>query len=150
MKPIFRKSGRPLLLGLLLFSALAFAQTPNEPIVNFKLPLFNDKGYRTGYLRGEQGIYVNTSEIRILGMELNQYTGDERDAVIGKLESPEALFEIDSARQNAASGPGRIRVENASFNLTGEDWNWRERNNQVVINRNVKIVLFDSIGNVIK
>ncbi len=150
MNAKIRQPRRPLLLGALLAAALAFAQTPNEPVVNFKLPLFNEAGYRTGYLRGEQGIYVNASQIRILGMELSQYTGDERDAVIGKMESPEALFEFDDARQNTASGPGSIKIQNASFILTGEDWNWRERNNQVVINRNVKIVLFDNIGNVIK
>ncbi len=146
-----RNARRGLVSALLLFGAWALGQSPiSEPITNFKLPLFNDQGYRTGYLRGEQGIYVNASEIRIVGMELNQYTGDERDAVIGTMESPEALFRFDKSRKSTASGPGAIKLQNDSFVLTGEDWIWQERINQIVINRNVKIVIKDSIGNVIK
>ncbi len=137
-------------LGLVFLGVIAWAQTPNAPITNFKLPLFNDEGYRTGYLRGDQGIYVNESEIRIIGMELNQYSGDERDAVIGTMESPEALFRLDQNKKRSAAGPGAIRLENDSFVLTGEDWIWQEKGNQLVINKNVKIVIFDEIGNVIK
>ena len=120
------------------------------PITNFKLPLFNDDGYRTGYLKGEQGIYLNTSEIRILGMELSQYSGDENDAVIGSMESPEALFRFDKNGRSAALGPGSIKIENDTFLLTGEDWNWHEQNNRIVINKNVKVVIFDQIGSLIK
>ncbi len=146
-----RKSGNRLwLAALLLIGSIVLAQTPNAPIVNFKLPLFNDQGYRTGYLRGEQGIYVNASEIRILGMELSQYTGDERDMVIGTMESPEALFRFDKNKKSIASGPGTIKLENDTFRLTGEDWIWQENKNQLVINKNAKIVLFDQIGNLIK
>ncbi len=130
--------------------AIAFAQTPNAPITNFKLPLFNDDGYRTGYLRGEQGIYVSDSEIRIIGMVLNQYSGDERDAVTGTMESPEAVFRLDASKKSIASGPGSIKLENDAMVLTGEDWIWQEKGNRLVINKNVKIVIFDEIGNVIK
>lgn len=150
MKPIRTFSNRWAVLGLLLLGALALAQTPNAPITNFKLPLFNDEGYRTGYLRGEQGIYVSESEIRIIGMELNQYSGDERDAVIGTMESPEALFRLDQNKRRSAAGPGSIKLENDSFVLTGEDWIWQENGNRLVINKNVKIVIFDAIGNVIR
>ncbi len=150
MKALRSKSNRCLALGLILFGVIAFAQTPNAPITNFKLPLFNDEGYRTGYLRGEQGIYVSDTEIRILGMELNQYSGDERDAVIGTMESPEALFRLDQNKKRSAAGPGSIKLENDSFVLTGEDWIWQENGNQLVINKKVKIVIFDAIGNVIK
>ena len=76
MKTFRTKSNRWAALGLIFLGALGFAQTLDEPITNFKLPLFNDDGYRTGYLRGEQAIILNEVEIRILGMELNQYTGD--------------------------------------------------------------------------
>lgn len=138
------------LVSLLAWGCFALAQTPNAPITNFKLPLFNDDGYRTGYLRGEQGIYLNTSEIRILGMELSQYSGDENDAVIGSMESPEALFHYDENGRSAASGPGSIKIENDTFVLTGEDWIWQEQNNRIVINKNVKVIIFDQIGSLIK
>ena len=151
MKTLPRLRNRPLFAILAIAgSALLLAQTPNAPITNFKLPLFNDEGYRTGYLRGNQGIYINSSEIRILGMVLNQYSGDERDIVTGTMESPEALFRFDKNRKSTASGPGAISLENNTFRLTGDDWIWQERNNQLVINKNVKIVIFDEIGNVIK
>ena len=150
MKTFRTKSNRWAALGLIFLGVLGFAQTLDEPITNFKLPLFNDDGYRTGYLRGEQAIILNEVEIRILGMELNQYTGDERDAVIGLMESPEALFRMDQNKKRSAAGPGSIKLENDSFVLTGDDWIWQENGNQLVINKNVKIVIFSAIGNVIK
>lgn len=150
MKAFRKKSNRWIALGIFFFGVFAFAQTLDEPITNFKLPLFNDEGYRTGYLRGEQATILNEVEIRILGMELNQYSGDERDAVIGTMESPEALFRLDQNDRRSAAGPGSIKLENDSFVLTGDDWIWQEKGNQLVINKNVKIVIFDAIGNVIK
>jgi hypothetical protein len=141
---------RPPLIALLLFGAIAIAQTQDAPIINFKLPLFNDDGYRTGYLRGAQGIYSNNSDIRITDMELSQYSGDAQDAVIGSMESPEALFRYDKTGRSHASGPGSIMIENDTFRLTGEDWIWQEENNRVVINRKVKIIIFDEIGSIIK
>lgn len=150
MKVYITKSKCWITAGLILLSAFAFAQTFNEPITNFKLPLFNDEGYRTGYLRGEQAVLLNDTEIRIDGMELNQYSGDERDAVTGIMESPEALFRRGKNRNSTASGPGFIKLENDTFLLTGEDWIWQEKGNRLVINKNVKIVIFDAIGNVIK
>lgn len=139
------------LASLLVWGCFALAQL-DAPITNFKLPLFNDDGYRTGYLRGEQGIYLDasTSELRILGMELSQYSGDENDAVIGSMESPEALFHYDKNGRSSASGPGSIKIENDTFVLTGEDWIWQEQNNRIVINKNVKVVIFDQIGSLIK
>lgn len=148
-KPKLGFTRKGLLLGVLL-SVFVMGQTPNAPIVNFKLPLFNDAGYRTGYLRGGQGIYQNEVDIRILEMELNQYSGDERDEVIGLIESPEALFRYDKSGRSSASGPGSILIENDMFELTGEDWNWQEQNNQVAINRNVRIVIAAEIGDLIK
>jgi len=53
-------------------------------------------------------------------------------------------------RKSTASGPGDISLENDNFRLTVEDWIWQERNNQLIINKKVKIVIFDEIGNVIK
>lgn len=83
-------------------------------------------------------------------MELSQYSGDAKDAVIGSMESPEALFRFDKTGRSAASGPGSIKIENDLFRLTGEDWVWQEQNNQVVINQNVKVVIFGQIGDLIK
>ena len=141
---------RQSLIALLLFGAIAIAQTPIGPIVNFKLPLFNDDGYRTGYLRGAEGVYANESDIRITDMELSQYSGDAQDAVIGAMESPEALFRYDKTGRSHASGAGSIMIENDTFRLTGEDWIWQEENNRVVINQNVRIIIFDQIGTIIK
>lgn len=151
MNTVFGHSiGQRGFLLCILLSVFAYAQTPNAPITKFKLPLFNDDGYRTGYLRGEQGIYLNEAEIRIIDMELNQYSGDERDIVTGSIDSPEALFRFDKDGRSSASGPGSIRIENDMFQLTGEDWIWQEQNNQVVINQHVRIVIASEIGDLIK
>ena len=69
MKSPLLMNRRLILAFLLLGGALMFAQTPNAPITNFKLPLFNDAGYRTGYLRGDQGIYINSSQVSYLQLD---------------------------------------------------------------------------------
>jgi len=119
----------------------------NAPTKDFKLPLFNESGYRHWYMKGAEALYVNESEVRIQGLELQQYSGDDRDIEIGSLISPQATFYID---QRTASGPGSIAVESETFRITGEDWIWQSDQNRIVINRKVKVVLFDGIGDLIK
>ena len=119
----------------------------NAPTTDFKLPLFNAEGYRHWYMKGAEALYVNESEIRIQGLELQQYSGDDRDVEIGSLRSPQATFYVN---QRTASGPGSIEVQSETFRISGEDWIWQSDENRIIINRNVKVFLFDTVGNLIK
>jgi len=135
-------------LLVVLGAATVFGQLMvNAPTTNFKLPLFNDQGYRHWYMKGEEALYVNESEVRINGLELEQYSGDEDDAQIGLLKSPQAIFYLD---KQTATGPGAIEVETETFHIEGRDWIWQAEDNRIIINQDVKVVIFDSIGNIIR
>ncbi len=139
-------------LSILLFSVaglatLVFGQALNAPVENFKLPLFNEQGFRAWYLRGEQGIYTAEKEVRILGMELQQYSGNEADQVIALMTSPEANMRLNPL---VASGPGSINIESELFKAEGEDWIWQGSEKRLIINKNVKVVINAEIGDIIR
>lgn len=135
-------------LLLLLSTAFAFGQMrPGTPVHDFKLPLFNEEGYRTWYLRGEKGVYVSETQIRIEGMTVSQYSGDEEDRRIAVLTSPEAIFHFDST---TAYGPGELRIKSDTFDVVGHDWIWIGEKKEITLNRDVNVVLFEGIGDILK
>jgi len=120
---------------------------PAGPIIDFATPIYNVEGYRTYYIKGEQGIYHSRNLIRIIGLEIRQYSGDETDTIVSTAKSPEAIFQRDS---NTASGPSSLPIENEAFTVYGEDWTWRTKDNQITFNDNVKVVIFDQIGDILR
>ena len=126
----------------------AFAQMkPGTPVFNFKLPLFNEQGYRIWYLRGDKGIYVSETQIKIEGMTVSQYSGNEADERIAVLTSPEAIFHFDST---TAYGPSELRIVSDEFDVSGQDWIWIGEKKEITLNRDVKVVLFEGIGDILK
>lgn len=149
MKRFIKPPRARALIPFLALAALAFGQLePNAPITNFKLPLFNESGYRSWYLKGNEGLYVaGGKEVQIKDMVLQEYSGDARDEVIGQITSPSARFQI---KPRIASGPGSIHVDNNLFSLDGEDWIWQGQQNALTINRRVKVVIQGEIGDLIQ
>ncbi|MDQ8203880.1 hypothetical protein [Pelagicoccus sp. SDUM812003] len=134
--------------AIALLAVYAFAQMkPGTPVNNFKVPLFNEDGYRTWYLRGETGVYVSETQIRIENMRVSQYSGDEQDRRIAVLTSPEAIFHFDST---TAYGPGELRIATDAFEVSGTDWIWKGQNREITLNQNVKVSLYEGIGDILK
>lgn len=144
------KATRNALLALAsaLMAALALGQMrPGTPVVRFKLPLFNELGFRSWYLRGEKGIYDNENQIRIEDMTISQYSADGKDLLVSRMKSPEATFLLNDSR---AYGPGRLEVESAAFKVTGQDWNWDGKLKEINIKKDVHVVINGEIGNILK
>lgn len=135
-------------LALALGCVYAYGQMrEGTEVFDFQLPLFNEEGYRVWQLRGDKGVYASETQIRIEGMTVNQYTGDEADRRIAELTSPEAIFHFDST---TAYGPGELRVGTNAFEVSGQDWIWLGEEKQITFNRDVRVVLYEGIGDILK
>ncbi len=143
----------PTLTKLALFvlvAATLHAQGPvreGMAVIQFNMPLFNETGHRSWELNGAKGIYESQTQIRIEGMRVYQFTGDDANRRIAILTSPEAIFHFDST---TAYGPGELRVKTREFEVSGDDWIWSGNRKEIVLNRNVKVVLFEGVGDILK
>ncbi|MFP4259945.1 MAG: LptA/OstA family protein [Opitutales bacterium] len=106
---------------LALCGALGAQMTPNAPVQNFKLPRFGDGGFTQWVLQGERGIYDSEEQVRVDGMVLRIYSGDERMAQELSLDSPQATIRLE---ENRAFSEGPIRIDGAHFEISGTGWEW--------------------------
>ena len=134
----------------LFFVSIGFAQNQvrlEEPIEDFRVPKFNDLGFREWHLRATQGTYQNTNEVLIEGMQVRQFKGDGSGEVIARFETPKATYIIDS---QLIVGAGEILAKSQEFQLTGSDWIWQAEANRLTINKNAKVLIFSEIGDILK
>ncbi|MEM9157487.1 MAG: LptA/OstA family protein [Verrucomicrobiota bacterium] len=137
-----------LVTSALLLSQAAFPQGDSLQLSgafeNFAAPAYNEEGYRIWYLKGAKGHYISNDEVLVEDLQIRQHSGDATDQVISTAFSPRATFRREQA---LAHGPSSLTLENESFKLYGEDWVWAARDQRITLNQNVKITLFDSLGN---
>lgn len=146
MLSVFKK--RLLALTSLAITFAAFGQLrPDTSIINFRMPLFDEVGYRVWQLQGEKAVYKSETQITIEGMEVSQFIGDDENREIARLTSPEAVFHYDST---SAYGPGELKLETENFEVEGSDWIWLGDKKQITFNRDVKVVLYGEIGDILK
>lgn len=119
---------------------------PDAPVINFKLPMFNNDGYRTWFLTGEQGIYVSQDEVDVLGMKITIFSGDPHDLLEATIESPKAIMFI---KQNRANSDDSIEVQGPSYHLTGKVWTWDGNLKKMSINKDVKVTFDQSLKGLI-
>lgn len=133
----------PKSLLLLLLSAIgawsATTQiTPNQPIINFRLPDFTPEGNRSWLVRGSEAQYVNQSQIDIKGLNLSIFTGLPDGRVETLILSPTAQVRPGDM---LVRGNDTIRVINDRFEATGSDWSYTHGDKRVSIGKNVHVVL---------
>lgn len=120
-----------LFLGLLCLSESLLGQmTPNAPIQDFRFPRFGDNGYTQWVLQGEQGLYDSEAQIRVEGMALRVYSGDERMALELSLDSPQATLRL---QENRAFSKDAIEIVGANFKIIGVGWEWSGETKEIVV-----------------
>ena len=118
--------------------------TPDAPVRNFKLPKFGEDGFTRWVLEGERGIREGEGErIRVEGMALRVYSGDERMAMEMELRSPEAVIETGESR---AHSEAPIRIEGAHFEIAGEGWSWSGDSRAVEVRDAVEVSFTEPMG----
>lgn len=135
-------------LFLLIINNTTVADTkcfiPDAPILNFRLPMFNQEGYQTWHIHGDQGIYVSEDEVEIIGMELTIYSGDQNNLLEATIESPKAtIFPLE----NKAKSCNEIKVVGNNYKLFGKNWFWDGKIKKIIINQNVQVTFTQPLTN---
>lgn len=134
-----------LLLGLAI---AAHAQmTPDAPIKNFKLPMFDNAGMKTWDLRGEEARYHSQDRVDLFRMNLKIFESDGSGAVRIEIRSPHATV---LANQHVVSGEDSIHVLNEDFEISGKDYTWRGREMSVTIRNDVRVVFKAPLQDILK
>ena len=108
---------KDIVLTALAVGALVFAGAnpppvlPTAPIVDFRLPVFNEQGFRVWELRGSEAIYDHAAQrAEIKGLRLRVFSGDDRELLENTVESPLAIVKV---AERSITGPGMIHLVGA-------------------------------------
>lgn len=126
-----------LLLGAIA-GAVSAQMTPTAPVKNFRFPRFGDNGYTQWVLQGAKGMYDSEEQIRVEGMALRVYSGDERMAMELTMDSPEATLRL---KENRAFSDAAIEIIGANFKISGTGWEWSGETKEIVV-KNDTVVEF--------
>ncbi|NCG09418.1 MAG: hypothetical protein GWO81_07655 [Verrucomicrobia bacterium] len=118
------------------------AIAPSAPVKDFRFPNFGPNGYTQWVLRGAKGIYDGPEQIRVEGMRLRVYTGDERMAVELSMDSPMAALRL---QENRAESEESIRIAGANFEITGMGWTWNGDDKDIVVSNDARVEFTQAI-----
>ncbi len=141
IKGIFLLLTTVMILGL-------FAQIiPDAPVIDFKLPMFGENGYKIWDLQGDEGRYINAGRIDVINLKLRVYSGDESLALDTTIESPKAIMLI---RRNRALSNASIRMLGSNYEIMGSDWIWEGSNRTLKVKKNVRVNFQDRLTDILK
>lgn len=103
---------------------------PNAPIKDFRLPRFGENGYTQWVLQGARGMYDSEEQVRVEGMAMRVYTGDERMALELSMDSPEGTLRL---QENRAYSESKIQIVGANFTISGVGWEWSGETKEIVV-----------------
>ena len=130
-----------------LHSRLVAEMTPNAPVENFRLPMFNEEGYRSWELQGTKGIYVDGTHVDVIEMNMRVFSGDEANEVQTEITSPDATVLL---AENKAIGRNTILISSNDYTITGQNWTWDGDNDSFTIEGDVVVTFFEGIGDILK
>ncbi len=120
---------------------------PDAPVLDFKLPMFGQNGYKTWELRGREGRYISEEQIDVLGMNLRLFSGDANLKVHTTIESPAATMLVNESR---AEGKSEIKITGNQFQIEGENWRWEGDTRTVTVDKNVKVAFEQQLAGILK
>lgn len=136
-----------LLLTTVMILGLFAQIIPDAPVIDFKLPMFGENGYKIWELQGDEGRYVNAGRIDVINLKLRVYSGDESLALDTTIESPKAIMLV---RRNRALSNDSIRMLGANYEIMGTDWIWEGSNRTLSVKKNVRVNFNDTLTDILK
>ncbi|MGH8019923.1 MAG: hypothetical protein ACREIA_16915 [Opitutaceae bacterium] len=121
--------------------------TSKEPIINFRLPMFNEDGYKSWEVRGSEGRYLEENRIEITELDLQVFSGDEAGEVETTITSPLAIVH---PKDRTVAGPGAIHAKGVGFELFGDNWLYEHDAKTVTVNDSVVLTLDGVVGDILK
>jgi hypothetical protein len=138
-------------LLLLLPAAWAYAQVGgNAPVKKFRLPAYNDEGYRTTLLQGDEALMVSQSQIDVKEMQFSMFAGDENNTLDSTLLAPVATLRIQEKNKYLVEGAGPVRLLRADVDASGEDWIYRHPEKRLSIRKNVHVIFRSELKDILK
>jgi hypothetical protein len=132
------------IFALLVCAGVAYAQmTPQEPIQNFRLPMFGENGYRTWEMKGDEGRYISPEKIEVSQMKLDVFSGEADSSIENKIKSPLATLFVN---KNIAIGDSPIQILSQNYRVDGERWFWDGKLKRVVISRNARVIFNEGLS----
>ena len=114
-----------LLLGLTSAAFALAADGPQirapAPVRNFSLPFFNDEGFRTMLIRGNEARLTDPRKPQLVDVTVSLFSGDAANKVETVLLSTEAVVDT-TTKQVIGAGP--MRLVQDDFEVTGERWRY--------------------------
>lgn len=117
------------------------------PVKQFSLPFFNEEGYRTMLVRGNEAHLTNPRHPQFIDMTLSLFVGDESNRVETIILSTAATVDVEA---RLIEGTGPVRLIRDDIEVTGESWQYNEPEQTLVIRRNAHIVFRAELGSVLK
>jgi hypothetical protein len=140
------------LARLLSFVALALGlqaqMVPERPVEDFSLHGFDENtGWLLWRLSGREAHYLSAEHIRVRGMILTNYHGEESQSNPVTIASPLADLFPQSGR---AEGDSPLRVLGPGYSIEGEQWAWDAQNRKLEIRRRPVVTFEQSMTNLLR
>ena len=140
--------------GFLVVSSLIFMVAvlrgqivPDAPVIDFKLPMFGENGYKIWELQGEEGRFVNPERIDVAGMTLKVFSGQADLKLETTIESPIASMYIEESR---ATGESALKITGPNYLVEGADWIWYGTTRTVYVKRAVRVIFDQKLIDILK
>jgi len=113
--------------------------TSDAPIINFKLTVLNDQGFRSSLLRGSEARYVNDNQIDLVGMQYSTFLENEAGELDATLLAPTATVFIND-KKIKVQGDETVRLLRKDLDVTGEKWTYDRAQRKILIEKNVRVI----------
>ena len=131
-------------------TSAADSTVTNAPVKKFRLPQFNEQGFRTGLLEGDEARLVNQTRIDITEMHFTVFAGDESNTVDTTLLAPTATILIPDPQHIVVEGKGAVRVVRGDLDASGEDWTYLHEEKKVSKRKNVHVDFRSELTDLLK
>ena len=120
---------------------------PDAPIVDFRLLMFGDNGYKIWEIHGEEGHYISDQRIDVLGLTIRLFNGTEDLRVETIIESPLASMFVE---EKEAAGDSELRITGGYFSIEGKNWTWRGRTRTIEVREAVEVIFHEKLTDILK
>lgn len=122
----------------------------NAPVKKFRLPSFNDQGFRTSLLEGDEAQVISPSQIDMKEMHMTLFSGDENNAVDTTLLASTATVRLLEKNQITVEGGNSVRLIREDLDVSGENWSYQHAEKRLTLGKNVRVVIRAELGDILK
>lgn len=134
-------------LGLAATALWAPPPVSNAPLLNFRLPIFNEFGFRIWDLSAAEVRTLASDRFELTNVHLRMLAGDEAGTLEGELFTPTAVC---NQTERTIAGPGQLHVTRQGAELFGDGWTYDGKTKTMVIERNVIVTFAGDLGSILR